>query len=603
MVSEGATTGITPASAVPIARSRTRLAWCTALILLAVVAYANAAFHPFVYDDLPLVLKNPEIRSLDNLGRIVGVTSEGFMPRTRWTRSASHALEYALVGTWAPLYHMTNIALHAGVALLVFALIGRLAQNVTLAGWTAALFVVHPLNTEVVAHVSGRRDLLAALFSLGTLLLLERYVRAGGAWRVGAALGSLYLAVFSKELAVMTPFVFMALDTWTASRAPGAPSRGWFVRHLRQRAVLYGGLAACGACLASAVLFLSPDVTLAGSPGIYDTHAGGLGAFERATLAGGGLRLLAVPLGQSVDYSYDALRFVEGASLGALVDLGVFLAAVGVGAWGLWRRNLVGLAVLWGGLYYLPHAGVIAWHEVFAERFLYFPSIGFALACAAAGTAHSWRRAATAVGVVALVGLTLATVARNEVWGSSLALWQSAVERYPNCARAHKALADAWLAETRADLAIEHYRRATEILPTYLDAHTGIAIAQTARREYTLALATLDRVLERWPDDAKALNAKAYVHETLGDFAAAMDAYQRAIESDPALAEGYNNLGRLYVEQGDLDQAIRMYELALERNPAMVRALDNLALVYREGLGDAETAARYEAEAKRLRSP
>ena len=112
-------------------------------------------------------------------------------------------LEYAAVGLWPPLFHLTNVVLHGCVGLLLFVLISRVSRDVALGWWTAALFVVHPATTEVVAHVSGRRGLLAALFSLATLVLLERYVRRRSLWRLGAALLTLYLGTFSKELALM----------------------------------------------------------------------------------------------------------------------------------------------------------------------------------------------------------------------------------------------------------------------------------------------------------------------------------------------------------------------------------------------------------------
>jgi Tfp pilus assembly protein PilF len=417
------------------------------------------------------------------------------------------------------------------------------------------------------------------------------------------AVVAIYLATFSKELAIMTPVVFVVLDLYTRRQTERSSLLADFRQLCAERKVLYGFLAVVMVCLAGAILFLSPDVNISGSPGFYDTSGQGLGVVERMGLAGLGLRLLLVPLGQSVDYSFDALGFTAGGLRPLeLIDLGLLMLGIALCVWGLARRNWAGFAGLWFVLYYLPHMGIIPWHEVFAERFLYLSSIGFCVAMAAAGTwlASRWKRPTAVVGVMILLLLTVGTVQRNEVWGSSVALWESAVERYPSCARAHKALGDAYIAETRPDLALGHYQEAVKIFPNYLDARTGIAVAYTARRQYALALETLEETLERWPNDAKTLNAQAYLHETLGNPEAAMEAYERAVSSDPSFADGYNNLGRLYVQKGDLDTAIRMYEKALEHNPAMVTALRNLAVVYREGLGDVEKAESYEAQARKL---
>ena len=578
-----------------------------ALLLLAGLVYFNAISHPFVYDDLGLVLKNQQVRSLDNIPEMIGFSEEGFSFKTRWTRSVSYALEFAAVGAEPALYHVTNIALHGLIGLLVFLLISRVSRSRLLGWWSAALFVVHPINTEVVAHVAGRRGLLAAFFSLAALLLLERYTSKGGIWRLVLASVSIYLGVFSKELAIMTPVVFVLVDFYARFSQPeetGKPQLSLLEvarRHLWDRRMLYGFLAVLTVCLGSAVLFFSGDVSLEGSPSIYATRGQSIGPLDRAGILGVALRLLILPVGQSVDYSYDAFGLTQpGLQPELLIDMSVLLAALGFFVWGLVRRNWAGFAGAWFVLFYLPHLGIIPWHEVFAERFLYLSSIGVFVGLAAAGihAARQWSRPVAVMGAVVLVALGAATVARNQVWSSSMALWEDAVKSRPGAARANKAVGDAYLADTRPDLALEHYERAVEILPTYLDARTGIAVAYTARREYASALATIDETLERWPNDAKTLNAKAYIHETLGDMNMAKEAYRLAVEKDPKFADGYNNLGRLYVQEGDLETAIEMYEMAIERNPAMVTALKNLAMVYREGLADEERAAFYEEQAR-----
>ena len=190
-----------------------------ALVLLGMVAlaYANAIYHPFVYDDIQLVLKNSNIRSLSSIPGLMGFREDGFGFQSRWTRDVSYALEYAAVGPWPPLFHLTNVILHACVGLLVFVLFSRLTRNALLGWGTAAVFLIHPINTEVVAHISGRRGLLAALFSLAALVLLHSYLRRGGVWRCVAAFVALYLAAFSKEIAVLTPLAFVLIHLYEDS--------------------------------------------------------------------------------------------------------------------------------------------------------------------------------------------------------------------------------------------------------------------------------------------------------------------------------------------------------------------------------------------------
>jgi tetratricopeptide (TPR) repeat protein len=594
-----------------------------ALIVMVGVAYANAIDHPFLYDDLPLVLNNPDIRSLDNLPRMIGFSENGLELRSRWTRSVTHALEYAVAGPNPAIYHATNIVLHAAVVLLVFALVLSVARDRMLGFWSAAIVAVHPINTEVVAHVSGRRDLLAALFSLLTLWLLLAHVRRGGLWRVALAALTLFLGVSSKEFALLTPAAFGLLhlyQRWRDSETRGERSLLAEVRHAVSGHIpVYAMLVLVTLGCAGMLLSVASLGGLAGSPGFYDTEVGGLGLLDRARIFGLALRLFLVPVGQSVDYSFDALGLVGSLSALALLDLAVLAGALALTLVGLWRRNWAGFAGAWFLIFFVPYLGVIPWHEVFAERFLYLPGVGLATGVAAAGLAVARlaagrgagaavepahgvvSRAATAFGLAVLAVLTVATLSRNRVWGDGLLLWTNAAERYPNCARAHYGLGDALLMDTRPELARAEFERAIAILPNYFDARLGVALSLTAEMQLYTAKRSLEDLLEDYPTHPRALNAMGYVQEAMGNLPAAQEAYQAAVDADPTFTQAYNNLAKLRVLDGDIEGAIALYERALEYDPACLPALVNLAIVYREGLKDEEQAARYDERVRTIR--
>jgi tetratricopeptide (TPR) repeat protein len=584
-----------------------------ALVVLAAVAYGNAINHPFLYDDIVLVLKNPAIRSLDNIPSFIGVDAGSTGLRTRWTRDVTHALEFAAVGAQPALYHLTNVVLHALVGVVLFALLAQLTGNLALGWWAAALFTVHPVNTEVVAHISGRRELLAALFGGLFLLFMAAYYRKGGVWRFCLALPVLYLAAFSKEMALMAAPAAVLIELYVRAREKGTTTSsesglsGLFramLQAFRSRVWAHATLAAVTLFLAGLILFGTADHRgLAGLPSFYETSGEGLDTLDRMHIAGMGARLLALPVGLTVDYSFDALGINgPGLSAAGAVSLIFLIGSILMTVAGLIRRTWVGLGGLLFILFYLPVSGIIPWHEIFAERFLYMPGIGF---CLAAASGMLWlsrqvrlRDYATAGGIVILMVLAFLTIDRNRDWGSAERLWASAAERYPGCARAHKALADEMLTEGRAEVAFDHYRRAVEILPTYKDAHIGVAASLAAQRRFQESLTAIAEVRERWPRDEKALNLQGYLYQSLGNDAKALAAYQEAVEINPSFAEGYNNLGRIFAELGDLEGAVRMYEQALSADPSMSTALINLATIHRHGFKDEETALQYEARAR-----
>jgi tetratricopeptide (TPR) repeat protein len=412
--------------------------------------------------------------------------------------------------------------------------------------------------------------------------------------------------VFSKEVAFLAPAGFVLVDVFGEWRRDGrgsVPFATWLRSHLERRALLYGGLVALAALIGAVILFKSDGIVP--RRGYYDTTGGGVSALDRIGVAGLALRLLFYPAGQTVDYSYDALGVVAEAGR-PLFALDVAIAIAGLAALlvGLWRRSWLGFAGAWMVIFYLPHTGIVDWHEIFAERFLYLPAIGLCAAVAAGGVTLARRpdraRAVGLVGGAVVLALAAATVVRNRAWSSAESLWASAAAQYPTCARAHKSLADVYLADARPALAQQHFEEAVRILPTYLEAHVGVAVSEVAQRRYALALEKLHDIQTRWPRVALALNLEGYIQQTLGDSEAAMTAYQGAVDTDPKFADGYNNLARMYVERGEIDEAVRLYKKALEHDPALIPAWRNLATVYREAFQDEEKAVVCEREAERL---
>jgi|GEM_PF-1192403 len=152
------------------------------LATLAMLAYAGVWGYGFASDDVALVDRlmrqgyegiRPFLHPAT--GAIGSAGYEAYF-RPMWVLLT--AADYALWGTWAGGYHLTNWLLFAALA----ALVGKLAHQVTgdarAAWWAGAIFAVHPIHTLNVIWISGRTDALAALGVVGAL-------SAGMAWRTG----------------------------------------------------------------------------------------------------------------------------------------------------------------------------------------------------------------------------------------------------------------------------------------------------------------------------------------------------------------------------------------------------------------------------------
>ncbi|MCP4002697.1 MAG: tetratricopeptide repeat protein [bacterium] len=598
------------------ARFRPLPSWLLAVLLLvlASLAYADSLSNPFLYDDIPLILQNPEIRSLDNLIPAIGLKESGFFLRARWTRKALQAAQWALAGPAPELYHATNIILHACVAILLFALIARLSGDRWLGWWSGALFAVHPILTDVVTPASGVRGLLAALFALLAVLLMDHARRSGGFRWIALAAISLYLSIASKEVGIIAVAGFILVDLYrrglSEQSGQGRANLPTALRRIMgEQPLRYLGAIAL-VLIASAALVSQSTFSVylqesGGSPSYYDANGEELGFTDRARLVGTGARLLLVPIGQSVDYFYDAMQIAApGWTPLEVLDLGTLIALLVLTAIGLWRLNWIGFGGIWFLLFLAPTMGFIRWHEVFAERFLYLPAAGICVALAGLGVQLArkpgWGRPMLAFGVGVLVLLGSATVLRNRIWSSELSLWQDAVDRYPRSVRAHKGVANAYRESGDFELALMHYEKARTILPIYRPAYIGLADTYLSMGRVVDAQNALSSALQKWPEYSEAWFQKGVIHERLGKTDRAIEAYEQAIEFRPDFAAAYNNLGRLHATRGDLEGALELFLESLEHDPSHLPAIRNLAVVYRRAFQDGERAEHYEALARRL---
>jgi len=104
-------------------------------------------------------------------------------------------------------YHITNIVLFICVALSVFWLLRKRFDDYT-AFVSALIVVVHPIHAGTVAWISGRVDILPGLFMSLSLLLLFDYRHKK--LHLFSAHALFAAALFAKEVAVATPFVYVA---------------------------------------------------------------------------------------------------------------------------------------------------------------------------------------------------------------------------------------------------------------------------------------------------------------------------------------------------------------------------------------------------------
>jgi tetratricopeptide (TPR) repeat protein len=567
---------------------RSRILAAVLPVAAALIAYAGALDHPFVYDDYDTVVANPSLSAPIN-PKFVLIHSP-FRPVV----NVSYAIDRLLWGYRPFGFHLTNLLLHATVVALLYALIVRVLRDSRLrstaasppydrreelyawiACFAATLFAVHPLMTEAVGYVSGRSELLCAVFFLSAVLC-GRMAMAGAnraadpALAVGghgprspwpAAAGALVFAVLaflSKEVAVALPVILLAYD-WLVLPGPTAPRK----RRLWLFFVPAGLLAAVVASLRVAALLERGDNAFA---------APFLNLLTQLVVIWRYLGLLFVPVGQSIMHG---VRYVT-TPLDPLALIA--LAAFGLLGWMAYRlrRTVPGAAfgLVWFFGVIAPSSSVVSLREGMAEHRVYVAGAGLFMTIAAIVAERferaGQRREIAPIHVVAAAGIVTAlfalTLARHQMWEHPVRLWSEAARRAPDMWEPHYALADALRDSGQCAAAVSEYEAVIRMRPAHRDANTnlGICLAQTGR------------------------------------LAEADTAFRRALEIDPGFVRGLTNLGALAITAGDFDRAREMYLEALEIDRQNVFARMQLARLYEEVFRDYHAAARMCGEARAI---
>ena len=194
-------------------------------LFLAYLTVILAAFYPalegsFLWDDIALQYNYSRISvfSADNVIWALTNTYAGHYQPVTWI---SYMLDHMLWGTDPTGYHVTNIVLHAMVAVLVFLVFTKLIgqQEKTkgerlfyIAAVAALLFAIHPLRVESVVWITERRDLLSGLFYLLTIyfFLKDRYESPSNNYYLWSILFFI-LSLLSKAWGISLPLILLLI--------------------------------------------------------------------------------------------------------------------------------------------------------------------------------------------------------------------------------------------------------------------------------------------------------------------------------------------------------------------------------------------------------
>jgi Flp pilus assembly protein TadD len=552
----------------------------SAALLLAVAAvYSPAPTFDFVnFDDPEYVAGNPHV--------LAGLTPAGIAwACTSFEHANWHPLTWlslmldAEIGGADPrVYHVTNVALHAANALLLFGILASLTGRLGRSAFVAALFAVHPLHVESVAWITERKDVLSTFFLLLALGAHVRYVRAPGIGRYVAVLAAFAAGLMAKPMLVTFPLMLLILDYCPLrrlGRAPEAAARpGRFGPIAEKLPPAILALASCGVTLWA--------------------QRGAVGSLDQVSLADR-LANAAVsyvsyvshaiwPAGLAVIYPHprDTLPGWKVA-LCACALIAVSVLAVRTAR----RRPYLLAGWTWYVVTLLPVIGLVqVGVQAMADRYTYVPLLGiYAIgAWGVPGLLDRWggiaprlRARLLATAALAVVA-ALIPVARTQAghWRDSVALFEHALAVTRDNYRAHAGLGKALATAGDTGAAIEQFREALRIRPQDGEAHADLAALLALAGRFAEAEERFVRAASLDPGNAEIRVNLGTTLMRQGRAQEAATAFREALALDPRNASAHKNLGVVLAREGDLESAVLHFSAAVEADPGDAEAVKNL---------------------------
>lgn len=581
---------------------RRRIIEGCAVFLVAVAAYANTVNSDFTLDDVPIVKENELIRSLDAIGRFFTTNYWGdkatlndkslYRPLT----ITSYALNYAVNGLSPRGYHVVNIVLHAGVCVLLYALVLALFRDARMALISGVLFAVHPIHTEVVAGIVGRAEILA-LF--GGLMCCLSYLfatreespvhrRRGWAW-VAISVFSYAFAMFSKEIGFMAPVLILL---WEAI----LPAERRLFRANSRAIVAFVGFGIA----AGLYLFIRSAVVRTNNINIGFVGVSTVGRVSTALrVCMEYVGLLVAPIRLSADYWIKDVPIAKGLTdvlvLGALLLLALLIVIM----IGTWRRRPAaawGIGVFLAVLFPVSNLGFRI-GVLKAERILYSPSVGFIVALAAVATTlyartAARRSASAAIWLVAVLFLAR-TWARNEDWRDNHNLAEVTLKTSPSSSIFNTIMATWYRQNKQNGPAREHLLRSLESQPKNTTALFNLGNVELDERRFDAAIDYYHRALAIQPEYVSALNNLGRALAESGRLKEAVGAYERSLQARADNPPAYANLLSVYVQLKDWKAAVPLAEEAQRRYPKIAVIQLNAASVYRSAGHKTEADAAF----------
>lgn len=521
------------------------------IFLLAILQYANTANHDYAWDDAIVLTENTRVQKglsdIPDLFRNIKSNETQNRYGYRPVALLSFAADVELFGMNPKAAHKVSILLYGLMCLVVLLFVRMVFPNSPIGVFLiTALFVVHPLHTEVVANIKSRDEVLALGFGLLSVMSYAKAIEGKGRRWFAVSLVLMVLAFLSKESAI-TLIAIAFVMPWVLGNASAHIAN---VKKSLPLLIFLGLLLVIRGIAYSDWVFENNDLDLA-QKGLYieDGYVGNpLFDADFATKIATAFFLLVyfifrffMPYPLVHDYSYNQFAVQQFSNPVVWVSVAAVLVLVVFTIYGLLKKKPFGigfLLFLTSSSIYL-HLVQIA-PDIFAERFLFVPSLGICISQLSLLSVSKLKKVPLILLGVSIIPSFAYTLQRNEAWKDNRTLLETDIPRLENCVRANYNYA--------LYLHNEYYQLPESKRPAAKDEILGY---------YEQTMAITDRLFNVYIDLGGAYMEFGYPEK-------ALDIFTKASKKYPELSLPWVQLGKYYMSFKQYAKAIPYFKRAMK---------------------------------------
>ncbi len=585
----------------------------------------------------------------------------------------THAIEWQFFEKNPALSHFINVVLYGLIGVLLLSVLKRIFGWKDKKWWwslsflTVIIYMAHPLHIEVAANIKSRDEIMSLLFALlafrAVLMYLENKSKSAlilsGVWFI--------LSLFSKESSVTflgvipLTLLFFPKGNLKQSITAMAPLAVFTVIYLAIRLAVFADQGA------------SLDVAeeLMNKPYLQATDSERLASIFLTM--GIYLKLLVFPHPLTHDYyPFHPFRTIAELEAGvrpyadwsnpwAMISVVLYALILGYGLYAVYQRikgkkaNIIGYGLLiYFGTFILFSNLFFDIGAFMNERFLFIPSLGYALILAYLFTGIIEKKLGNKVSlfllVAMLVGFSGKTIARNFAWENDRTLAEADVETSDGSAKVKMTMGSELLEKAKetanpAEKAEilkrgeQYCLQSLKIYPAYFPPLDIIGNIYFEMGNYPYSVHYFTQAALKKSNDQRILTNLEVVANTAaqkGDPQTAIKGYEtlvgikrgkersriysslgevygknlndlpnskkylaKAIEVDPQNAAAYQKIGIVYAMMNQADSALYSFNKSLEIEPENARVLLNLGILYNQ-MGNADLGNQYIQQAQAI---